>query len=133
MAIVERQVQECTAQRPITNSPGQALALLNDPIYIEASRLLARRVIVSAPDDATRLANLFRFALQREPLPRETEILSPYLRKWLAHFQANSGEAQALLAIGQGQQAPALSADEHAAWTNMVRLVLNLHEFLTRS
>ncbi len=64
--------QECTAQRPITNSPAQALALLNDPIYIEASRLLARRVITSAPDEKTRFVNLFRYALQREPSPRET-------------------------------------------------------------
>ena len=125
--------QECTAQRPVTNSPGQALALLNDPIYIEASRLLARRVIDSSPDEEIRFTNLFRFALQREPSQRETEILTPYLRKWSTHFQTHSGEAQALLAIGQGQQAPEVSADEHAAWTNMARLVLNLHECLTRS
>ncbi|QTN32038.1 DUF1553 domain-containing protein [Akkermansiaceae bacterium] len=125
--------QECTAQRPVTNSPGQALALLNDPIYIEASRLLARRVMASAPDEKTRFANLFRYALQREPSPDETEVITPYLSKWKTHFETNAEEAQALLAIGQDQDGKALPADEHAAWTNMARLVLNLHEFLTRS
>jgi hypothetical protein len=124
--------QECTPQRAVTNSPGQALALLNDPIFIEASRLLARRVMVSSTDEPTRIANLFRFALQREPSPRETEVLTPYVLKWKAHFQTNSGDAQALLAIGQKQTSPALPAEEHAAWTNLARLVLNLHEFLTR-
>lgn len=121
--------QECTAERPITNSPAQALALLNDPIYVEASRLLARRAIDSAPDQETRLTNLFRFALQREPSPRETEILMPYLGKWKTHFTENPTEAEALLA-GAPEQG---DAAEFAAWTNMARLVLNLHEFLTRS
>jgi len=121
--------QECTAQRPITNSPAQALALLNDPIYVDASRLLARRVIDSAPDQETRLTNLFRFALQREPSPRETDVLAPYLGNWKTHFTENPGEAAALLGENKEQGNNA----EHAAWTNMARLVLNLHEFLTRS
>lgn len=121
--------QECTAQRPVTNSPAQALALLNDPIFIEASRLLARRSMDSAPDDKTRLTNLFRFALQREPSPRETEVLTPYLDKWKSHFTDNPSEAQALLANPKEQGDSAA----FAAWTNMARLVLNLHEFLTRS
>jgi hypothetical protein len=125
--------QECTPQRAVTNSPGQALALLNDPVFIEASRLLARRVITSAPDDKTRFTNLFRYALQREPSQRETEAITPYLSKWKTHFETNSREAEALLAIGQDQGTPSLPADEHAAWTNIARLVLNLHEFLTRS
>lgn len=125
--------QECTAERAITNSPSQALALLNDPIYLEAARLLAHRVLLSATDEKSRFANLFRFALQREPSPRETEVLTPYLRKWFAHFQANPAEAQALLSIGQQGETPDLSAEERAAWTNLSRLVLNLHEFLTRS
>ncbi|MEX1114003.1 MAG: PSD1 and planctomycete cytochrome C domain-containing protein [Akkermansiaceae bacterium] len=121
--------QECTAQRPITNSPAQALALLNDPIYVQASRLLARRAIDSAPDEETRLTNLFRFALQREPSPRETEILNPYLGNWKTHFTENPSEAEALLGDTKEQGNTA----EFAAWTNMARLVLNLHEFLTRS
>ncbi len=125
--------QECTAQRPITNSPGQALALLNDPIYVEASRLLARRVIQSAPDDETRLTNLFHYALQRGPSGHESEVLRPYLGKWETHFTENQNEAEALLAIGQGDGSTAPPAAEFAAWTNMARLVLNLHEFLTRS
>ena len=125
--------QECTAERAITNSPSQALALLNDPIYLEAARLLAHRVLLSATDEKSRFANLFRFALQREPSPRETGVLTPYLREWFAHFQANPAEAQALLSIGQQGETPDLSAEERAAWTNLSRLVLNLHEFLTRS
>jgi hypothetical protein len=125
--------QECTALRPVTNSPAQALALLNDPIYVEASRLLARRALDSAPDREARLKNLFLFALQREPSPREAALLVPHLENWKAHFTENRREAEALLAIGQGHAAPAPPAAEFAAWTNMARLVLNLHEFLTRS
>ena len=125
--------QECTAQRPITNSPGQALALLNDPIYVEASRLLARRVIQSAPDNETRLTYLFRYALQRKPTVREAEVLRPYLAKWKAHFTENQDQAKALLGIGQNHGGAPLPVDDFAAWTNLARLVINLHEFITRS
>jgi hypothetical protein len=119
--------QECTAQRPITNSPGQALALLNDPIYVEASVLLARRVMQATEEDQSRIGMLFQFALQRDPAARETEILMSHLQTWKAHFRLYPADAQALLAMHRESN----DAD-HAAWTNMARLVLNLHEFLTR-
>jgi hypothetical protein len=125
--------QECTAERAITNSPGQALALLNDPIYVDASRQLAMRTMHSTPDEGSRFENLFRFALQRAPSEREIEVLMPYLQKWKSHFKQHADEATALLGSAANSAGPKLAADEFAAWTNVSRLVLNLHEFMTRS
>ncbi len=125
--------QECIAQRAITNSPGQALAMLNDPTYIEASRLLARRTMLSAHDNAARFKNMFDFALQRAPSKKEVAILETHLKKWKAHYQKYPDEAMDLLKIGQSRNEPTLSSSEHAAWTNTARMILNLHEFITRS
>ncbi|HCI92877.1 MAG TPA: hypothetical protein DHV60_10055 [Verrucomicrobiales bacterium] len=125
--------QECTAERAITNSPGQALAMLNDPTYIEASRLLARRTMLSAQDSTARLKNLFKFALQRPPSEKEIVILEIHLKKWMKYYQKHPDEATNLLKIGQPQTEAALPVSEHAAWSNMARMILNLHEFITRS
>lgn len=119
--------QECTAQRPITNSPGQALALLNDPIYVEASLLLAHRVMRATKQDRDRIGKLFQLALQRDPTEREAEILQNHLQAWKAHFMTHPVDARALLGMTHES-----NETDRAAWTNMARLVLNLHEFLTR-
>lgn len=124
--------QECTPKRNITNTPGQALALLNDPIYVEASRVLAERVLEGdAADDSERLHRLFQWALQREPIEAEATVLAELLKNQRAHYKEAPDDATALLAIGQSP-APAKNTTEVAAWTVVARTILNLHEFLTR-
>lgn len=117
--------QECTAIRPITNTPGQALVLLNDPTFVEAACSLAARVMAekTAPDD--RIARLYQHAVQREPTPDELREVRQLFDGWLDHFGRHPDEAAALLTENPSA--------EKAAWTIAARLVLNLHEFITRS
>lgn len=120
--------QECTAQRPITNTPAQALALLNDPQFVEAARGLAVRIL----GRESPIERLFQLALQREPSPEESAEIARLHQTLLTEFKANPEAAKSLLTVGQS---PPGSHDPiaHAAWTATARIVLNLHEFLTRS
>jgi len=124
--------QECTAQRNITNTPGQALALLNDPIFVEAARALAMRVHrEDASSDSERLTAAFEFTLQREPSSGERTILLDLLQRQRERYQQNPEAARELVSIGQFR-----TADNHveiAAWMAVTRTLLNLHEFLNRS
>jgi hypothetical protein len=120
--------QECTARRAITNTPAQALALLNDPQFVEAARGLAARII----DKEDPIAHLFHLALQRDPSTAEAAEIEALHEKLLSEFKANPGAAKSLLAIGQSPPGTHDSIN-HAAWTATARIVLNLHEFLTRS
>lgn len=120
--------QECTAKRTITNTPAQALALLNDPQFVEAARGLAAR----AMDQTDPAEQLFQLSLQRSPTSGEKAEIEKLHAQMVARFKAHPGEAKSLLTIGQS---PAGDHDpiQHAAWTATARIILNLHEFLTRS
>ena len=120
--------QECTTRRNITNTPSQALALLNDPQFVEAARGLAARITLKEDP----LSTLFQLVLQREPSPEEKSELQKFHQQMVTHFQAHPEEAKALLSIGQSPPEN-LDPVQHAAWTATARVVLNLHEFLTRS
>ncbi|KAA5545399.1 DUF1553 domain-containing protein [Roseiconus nitratireducens] len=126
--------QECTAQRNITNTPGQALALLNDPIFVEAARVFASRICDEQVDsDQSRIKRVYEIALQRQPTTSERDVLLNLLRSQREHYRQHSGEAKQLLQIGQLDPASDESAVELAAWTAVTRAVLNTHEFLNRS
>ncbi len=135
--------QECTARRSVTNTPGQALALLNDPTFVEASRALAQRVLMSTDTssdntstdnaDEMRLRKLFEYALQREPTAEEVAELTLQLSTWQQHYDNHLQQANEVLKIGQAPADSSLSPPQFAAWTAVCRVVLNLHEFLTRS
>lgn len=107
------------ARRRRSNSPLQALNLLNDPVFFEAAQALAMRVIREAPA-AERLNYAFELALGRVPTARERERIQKYLDDQNAALKA--GQAQALLPL----------APEQAAWTGAARVLLNLEEFITR-
>jgi hypothetical protein len=125
--------QECTAKRNITNTPGQALALLNDPIFVEAARVLATRVQdANEADDPARIRNAFHLALQRKPSAAELDVLSKLLTTARDSYRNDPDAARELLAIGQSPAPPPHTAPEVAAWTTVTRAILNLHEFLNR-
>lgn len=126
--------QECTAKRNVTNTPAQALALLNDPIYVEAARVLAMRICKpNGVSNADRLKLAFGFVLQRDPIPAETKTLLELLARMQSRYERSLADAQSLLSIGQMPPPPADQAREVAAWTVVTRTLLNLHEFLNRS
>jgi hypothetical protein len=126
--------EECAAERNRSNIPQQALVLLNDPTYVEASRAFAIRVLkAGGADTKSRLTWAWRQVLSRAPRPDEIKTMEELLIKQLVEYRADAESAQALLKIGQTPPPQDLNPAELAAWTNIARVLLNLHETITRS
>jgi hypothetical protein len=124
--------ETCTVRRPRTNTPLQALVLLNDPTYIEASRKLAERLLHRTGSDADRVAWAFRLATARIPSAQEKAILLRVLEQQRAHYKANRQAAEQLLATGEAPRDLTLDAAELAAWTLLSSTILNLDETVTK-
>jgi hypothetical protein len=124
---------ECAAARVVSNTPQQALTLLNDPAFVEAARALAERLLEDdeAGDDAGRIRLAYRLALNREPRPEEAATLESFVVGQREAFAAAPADAESLLAVGLAAR-PALDPVEHAAWTQLARVVLNTQEVITR-
>ncbi len=126
--------EECCAERNRSNIPQQALVLLNDPTYVEAARAFAARVLrecSSGPED--RLNRAWQLALQRDPRPSEAETVRELLDKHLTDYRANPDAARALISTGVAPTPDGLDPAEFAAWIHVARVLLNLHETVTRS
>ena len=124
--------ETCVARRSRTNTPLQALVLLNDPSFVEAARGLAQGVIAGAADDDARLVLAWRRALARAPSPDETADLRAVLAAAREHFAADPAAVERLLAVGgqpvpEGADRPAL-----AAWTAAASVLLNLDETISK-
>jgi hypothetical protein len=122
---------ECAAQRNLSNTPQQALTLLNDPTFVEAARLFAARIAAGGKDDTARLRSAFRAALARDPKPAELTALTTFLAAQRATYRAAPAEAEKLLRIGVAPPTAGDSA-ELAAWTQVARVLLNSQEVITR-
>ncbi|MGK0187383.1 MAG: hypothetical protein ACI9R3_003170 [Verrucomicrobiales bacterium] len=127
--------ETCTIRRQNTNTPIQALVLMNDPQYVEASRALAGRMIaaVESSDSKARLTYGFQLAAARAPTAAELTILERSLMRNLERFTADPEAARALLTIGEYSQNSSGSAEiiAHAAYTMAASLLLNLDETIT--
>jgi len=125
--------ENCTVRRPRTNTPLQALALMNDKQYVEAARKLAARLMkeggATGPE---RLTYGFRLATGRTPSARELEVLQKTLDKNLASFAADKAAADKLLSYGDSPKATDLDPAEHAAWTMIANMLINLDETITK-
>jgi hypothetical protein len=125
--------EECTAMRPRTNTPLQALVTLNDPSFVEAARVLAEKIMTEAPKDRDgRLAFAFRRATGRLPEAAEMNVLRRQFEKQKAHFHADAEAASKLVNAGQYPRNAALDVRDLAAWTAFANMLLNLDEVLTR-
>jgi mono/diheme cytochrome c family protein len=125
--------EKCTARRALTNTPLQALALLNDPTYVEASRALAQRALrEGGRDQKTRLAFAFRLATARKPDSSEIGVLRGLLERQLTAFRRNLPAAIKLLNVGESPRDKTLDAAELAAWTTVASAILNLDETVTK-
>lgn len=125
--------EECTVERPRSNTPLQALTLLNDPTYVEAARSLATHVVRDGgSDEQHRLDYAFRQVLGRKPSAEESAILLPLYAKHHAEYMSDEEAAKQLLQVGELPSADATSSPELAAWTSITRVILNLHETITR-
>ena len=119
--------EKCTMRRPRTNTPLQALQLLNDDTFVEAARVLAAQ-----RDDEARLRQLWRQVLIRDADADEIAMLRGLLQRQRERFENDSPSAAWLLSVGAAPRDPKLDAREHAAWTVVAQSVLNLDETISK-
>ena len=125
--------EKCTGRRALTNTPLQALVLLNDPTYVEAARALAQRTLLDGgADEKSRVAYAFRLATGRKPSGKETGVLRKLLETELETFTKNPQAATKLLGVGESTRDKRLNPVEFAAWTTVTSVILNLDETVTR-
>lgn len=125
--------ENCTVRRPRTNTPLQALALMNDKQYVEAARKLAARMMKeggTTPQE--RLTYGFRLATARTPSAGELEVLQRTLQKQTQAFANDKAAAEKLLSYGDSPKSTDLDPGEHAAWTMIANLLINLDETITK-
>ncbi len=124
---------ECAAARMVSNTPQQALTLLNDPTFTEAARALAQRLLTRpAKDDSARLHLAWQLALARPPSAAELQSILTYLKSQREAFTQTPDDAVKVSKLGLAPVPPGLPPVELAAWTATARVILNLHETITR-
>ncbi|MDP1561638.1 MAG: DUF1553 domain-containing protein, partial [Pirellulaceae bacterium] len=125
--------EECTVQRARSNTPVQALTLLNDPSFVEAARAFAARIVRSeGADVSSRVRWAYREAVSREPDAEITRVLVELYNSHLAFYQTDPDAATEILMTGLAPIPPDIDSAELAAWTGVARALLNLHEVITR-
>ena len=123
----------CIVRRSNTNTPLQALTLLNDPIYVEAARKLAERSIREGGATLEgRLEFAFRLATSRTPDDEEKRILQRTFNKMLAAYRVDEEGARSFLAIGASTSDPSIAVSELAAYTAIANMILNMDEVITK-
>lgn len=126
--------EECCALRNNSNIPQQALVLLNDPTYVEAARAFAARILSECHGSSDqRIGWAWRQALARDPRPEELAVARELLKRQLADYRRQPETADALVKVGLAPVPASLDKAELAAWTHIARVLLNLHETITRS
>jgi hypothetical protein len=126
--------EECAAERPRSSTPLQALVLLNDPCFVEAARAFAARIVTEGgTTDERRIEWACRVALSRPPRPEESIVLADLLVRHRREYIQDDEGAKKLLAVGDWPAAKDIPPAELAAWTSLARVILNLHETITRN
>ena len=123
---------ECVVKRDLSNTPLQALNLLNDPTQVEAAKALTEILIAEGENDADRIEKAYTRALARKPSEKEKSTLQAFLNRERERFKNEENQAEALLSVGLHYPDPDLPRVELAALTSLSRAILNLHETITR-
>jgi len=124
--------EACTVRRSRTNTPMQALATMNDPQFVEASRKLAERVMASSSSVSGRAAWLFKTATARDIKPQELQLIMLAFTKQQRNFMLDKDGVEGLLSTGESPVDDKFDRTDLAAWTMVCNLVLNLDEVLTQ-
>ena len=125
--------EKCMVERPRTNTPLQALVTLNDPQFTEAARNLAQRMIKEGGQTAQdRVTYGYRLVAARKPKPIVANILVAAYNEELENFKKNTEAADKLLNVGESKRDETINNAEHAAWTIVASMLLNLDEVITR-
>ncbi len=126
--------ETCVVSRPLTNTPLQALVLLNDTQFVEAARGFAQRILARPDvDDTNRLRWAVLEALSRPPTETENRVLLAALERERATYRADEAAARALLRVGESPAPRAHPPAELAAWTQVAATLFNLSEFVTKN
>ncbi|QDU64357.1 Planctomycete cytochrome C [Planctomycetes bacterium Pan216] len=125
--------ESCTVRRSRTNTPLQALVLLNDVQFVEAARNMAYRVMVEGGDSPDeRIVHAFRLATGRRPDESEVKLLRQAYESQLADYRSNPASAESLTKVGDSPRPTDVDVAELAAWTTVSNLILNLDETITK-
>ena len=125
--------EKCSARRTLTNTPLQALALMNDATYVEAARCLAARALLEGGKRSnSRLAYAFRLATARAPTAGEAGVLQQLLSQQVERYRDDSKAARDLIRVGESRSDTRLDPRELAAWTIVASAILNLDETITK-
>ncbi len=122
----------CIVRRSTTNTPLQALALLNEPTFLEASRAMGARLLRAPGSDQGHLNALFELTLNRRARPDELALLTKSLSRYRLEYTQNPAAATKLLAVGESAAATNLAPAEQAAWMILCSSLMNTDEFLTQ-
>ena len=125
--------EECSAERTRSNTPQQALVLLNDPTFVEAARVFAERILHNGGNtDEARLDWAFERALSRKPSAEERSILLGLAKSQLDQYNADADAAKQAASAGQWPTADVLKPEAVAAWSAVARAIMNLYETTSR-
>ncbi len=125
--------EKCTIRRGTTNTPLQALVLLNDEQFVEAARMFAERILKEGgATTESRIDFAVRATTSHQPSPRTTAVLKAAVENERQVFSAEPEKATALLSIGERPRDEKLDPAEHAAWTIVASMILNLDQTMTR-
>jgi Protein of unknown function (DUF1553)/Protein of unknown function (DUF1549)/Concanavalin A-like lectin/glucanases superfamily/Planctomycete cytochrome C len=122
----------CVAQRAKTSTPLQSLVLMNDPVFVEAARAFAQRLLSEEGlDDSGRLRLAWRLSLSRSPSEKEQAVLQNVLAQQQATYRANGDSAKQLASVGDFPKASNMNEADTAAWTAVCNVILNLNETIS--
>ena len=131
---------QCEVRRGKTNTPLQALVMMNDPTVLEASRVLAQRLLAAKPadiaspsTDEAHLTTAFRLIVCRHPTKKELTVLTDYYNDQIQLFHSRQLNARQTLGIGEYPQASTEDPDATAALMKVIELIYNLEETITRT
>ncbi|OUT58411.1 MAG: hypothetical protein CBB71_13205 [Rhodopirellula sp. TMED11] len=124
--------EKCVVQRARTNTPLQALVTLNDPQFVEAARGLAERLIAHSDADEKRFDYAYQLATSRPATEKELAVLAQLLEQQRQRFAKSKDLAEEFLKVGSSQRDNTIDPVEHAAWTVIAQIILNLDETLCR-
>ena len=126
--------EECTANRPRSNTPLAALVMLNDPTQVESARGLAQKILAnqSLIDDKSKIQAMVMQVLSRQALDDEITALKSLLKKHKTEFSSNPNAAKELVSVGDLNPPENMKPESLAPWISVGRALLNLHETITR-
>ena len=120
-------------KRQVTNTPLQALVVLNDPQFVEAARAFAQNMIIKGgKDDVSRINYGFKVVLSRDATEEELSVIKNVLKNQITSFGSDKEKAKQFLSVGEFKRDESLDLVEHASWSVVAQILLNMDETLTR-